>query len=148
MSRRRCLSLAVACLSILCTLDAPVSGQSAPEAPSGASVLGVAIDGPPPPVPPAVVSRDAEGRVTIRAIKLTEGIRLDGQLDEQVYHTVPAITGFIQQVPDEGAPATEKTEAWIMFDERNVYVAGRVWDSAPPSAWVANEMRRDTSQLR
>ena len=25
---------------------------------------------------------------------------------------------------------------------------GRVWDSAPPSAWVANEMRRDTSQLR
>ena len=35
-----------------------------------------------------------------------------------------------------------------MFDERNVYVAGRVWDSAPPSAWVANEMRRDTSQLR
>ena len=106
------------------------------------------IDGPPPPVPPAVVSRDEQGRATIRAIKLTEGIRLDGQLDEQVYHTVPAITGLIQQVPDEGAPATEKTEAWIMFDERNVYVAGRVWDSAPPSAWVANEMRRDTSQLR
>ncbi len=106
------------------------------------------IDGPPPPMPPEVMTRDEQGRATIRAIKLTEGIRLDGQLDEQVYHTVPAITGFIQQVPDEGAPATEKTEAWIMFDERNVYVAGRVWDSAPPSAWVANEMRRDTSQLR
>ena len=106
------------------------------------------IDGPPPPMPPEVMTRDEQGRATIRAIKLTEGIRLDGRLDEQVYHTVPAITGFIQQVPDEGAPATEKTEAWIMFDERNVYVAGRVWDSAPPSAWVANEMRRDTSQLR
>ena len=84
----------------------------------------------------------------IRAIKLTKAVRLDGQIDEQVYHTVPAITGFIQQVPDEGAAATEKTEAWIMFDERNIYVAGRVWDSAPPSAWVANEMRRDTSTLR
>ena len=106
------------------------------------------IDGPPPPMPPEVMTRDEQGRTTIRAIKLTEGIRLDGRLDEQVYHTVPAITGLIQQVPDEGAPATEKTEAWIMFDERNVYVAGRVWDSAPPSAWVANEMRRDTSQLR
>ena len=35
-----------------------------------------------------------------------------------------------------------------MFDKRNIYVASRVWDSAPPSAWVANEMRRDTSQLR
>ena len=103
---------------------------------------------PPAPIPPEVITRDEQGRATIRAIKLTEAIRLDGQLDEQVYRTVPAITGFIQQAPDEGAPATEKTEAWIMFDERNIYVAGRIWDSAPPSAWVANEMRRDTSQLR
>ena len=29
-----------------------------------------------------------------------------------------------------------------------MYVAARVWDSAPPSEWVANEMRRDTVQLR
>ena len=44
--------------------------------------------------------------------------------------------------------ATEKTEAWIMFDDTNVYVSARIWDSAPESQWVANEMRRDTSQLR
>ena len=114
---------------------------------SGGAAPGV-IDGPPPPIPPEVITRDEQGRATIRAIKLTEGIRLDGQLDEQVYQTAPAITGFVQQAPDESAPATEKTEAWIMFDERNIYVASRVWDSAPPSAWVANEMRRDTSQRR
>ena len=46
------------------------------------------------------------------------------------------------------AAATERTEAWILFDETNVYVSARVWDSAPESQWVANEMRRDTSQLR
>ncbi|MCH7750041.1 MAG: hypothetical protein IH939_18300 [Acidobacteria bacterium] len=114
---------------------------------SGVAVRGV-IDGPPPPVPPEVITRDEQGRATIRAIKLRDAIQLDGQLDEQVYHTVPAITGFIQQVPDEGALATEKTEAWIMFDERNIYVASRIWDSAPPSEWVANEMRRDSNQLR
>ena len=51
-------------------------------------------------------------------------------------------------LPVEGAPATEKTEAWIMFDDTNVYVSGRIWDSAPESEWVANEMRRDTNQLR
>jgi len=119
------------------------------EIPSTLRLSGLAvIDGPPPPNPPAVINRDERGRATIRAIKLREGIRLDGQLDERVYQTVPAITGFIQQAPDEGAPATEKTEAWIMFDERYLYVAGRVWDSAPPSEWVANEMRRDTAQLR
>ena len=119
--------------------------------PSTASTSGFAaprvIDGPPPPMPPEVIRRDERGRATIRAIKLTEGLCLDGQLDEPVYHSVPAITGFIQQSPDEGAPATEKTEAWIMFDERNLYVTGRIWDSAPPSDWVANDMRRDAAQL-
>jgi len=29
-----------------------------------------------------------------------------------------------------------------------VYVSARLWDSAPPSEWIANEMRRDTRQLR
>ena len=114
----------------------------------GFAITSAMIDGPPPPVPPDVIRRDEQGRATIRAVELAGAIRLDGQLDEQVYSTVPAISGFVQQAPDEGAPATEKTEAWIMFDRRNIYVAARVWDSAPPSEWVANEMRRDTSQLR
>ena len=124
-----------------------VSGIPATVSAGGFAPPGV-IDGPPPPIAPAVIRRDPQGRATIRAIKLTDGIRLDGQLDEQVYHTVPALTDFVQQAPDEGAPATEKTEAWIMFDDRHIYVAGRIWDSAPESEWVANEMRRDTSQLR
>ena len=114
----------------------------------GGAALLAAIDGPPPPTAPEVVTRDERGRATVRAIKLAEGIRLNGQLDEAVYHTVTAITGLVQQVPVEGAPATEKTEAWIMFDDTNVYVSARIWDSAPESEWIANEMRRDTNQLR
>ncbi len=113
-----------------------------------AASLSSLIDGPAAPVAPEVMNRDEEGRTTVRAIRLAEGIRLDGVLDEPVYETVSPITGFIQQVPDIGAPATERTEAWILFDETNVYVSARVWDSAPESQWVANEMRRDTSQLR
>ena len=50
-------------------------------------------------------------------------------------------------MPDEGAAATERTEAWIMFDRANIYVSGRVWDTAPPNERVASEMRRDGSQL-
>ena len=127
---------------------APASAGLPVAAAAGLFVEPGLIDGPPAPVPPAVMTRDAEGRTTVRAIRLDEGIRLDGVLDEPVYETVPPITDFIQQVPDIGAPATERTEAWIMFDDTNVYVSARVWDSAPESQWVANEMRRDTSQLR
>ena len=129
---------------------AAAAGAVAPGGfPAGdASALAAFIDGPPPPVAPEVMNRDEAGRTTVRAIRLARGIRLDGVLDEAVYETVPAITDFIQQVPDIGAPATERTEAWVLFDETNVYVSARVWDSAPESQWVANEMRRDTSQLR
>ena len=49
------------------------------------------ITGPPAPVPPEVVARDDLGQATVRAIKPTEAIRLDGQLDELVYQTTPAI---------------------------------------------------------
>ena len=35
-----------------------------------------------------------------------------------------------------------------MFDDENIYVAARCWDSAPPDKWIANEMRRDANQIR
>ncbi len=106
------------------------------------------IDGPPAPVPPAVMTRNEQGQATVRAVRLDKSLDFDGVLDEAVYGTVPAISGFIQLTPDVGAPATERTEAWVLFDETNIYVSARLWDSAPESQWVANEMRRDTSQLR
>ena len=103
---------------------------------------GIAIDGPPPPLAPEVISRDAQGRVTVRAIRLPEGLVIDGNLDEPAYSRVPALTDFIQQEPNEGQLATEKTEAWIFFDDRNLYIASRNWDSQP-ERMVVNEMRRD-----
>jgi hypothetical protein len=100
------------------------------------------------PVAPEVLSRMPDGRVTIRAIRLSEPLRLDGQLDEEIYRTAKAIDGFLQTLPDEGAPVSERTEAYVFFDDENIYICGRMWESAPPDQWVANEMRRDTGQLR
>ena len=84
---------------------------------------------------------------TVRAHRVTQPIRIDGRLDEEVYKITPAITGFVQQEPDEFQPATEKTEAWIFFDDDNVYVSARNFETHPERR-VANEMRRDTGQLR
>ena len=106
----------------------------------------VVILGPPPPEPPAVMARDELGRVTVRANRLDEPLVVDGKLDEAVYSRIPAISDFVQQEPDEGEPATEKTEAWIFFDEKNVYVSARCWDSHP-ERMVMNEMRRDNFNI-
>src|SRR5262245_2393966 len=87
----------------------------------------------------AVVSR--EGGVTVRAIHLPGGLRVDGRLDEEVYGNIEPISDFVQQEPDEGRPATERTEAWVFFDDKNVYVAARCWDSRPDRR-VPNRMPR------
>ena len=69
-------------------------------------------------------------------------MRVDGLLDEALYTSVPPISDFIQQEPQEGSPATEKTEAWVAFDADNIYVSFRCWESNP-DRMIANEMRRD-----
>ena len=107
----------------------------------------ILIDGPPPPVAPETISRDDDGRATVRAVPIADPLRLDGILDEGVFETTPSFSGFIQQNPNEGAPATERTEAWVFYDDSNLYVAARLWDSAPESRWVANEMQRDSFQI-
>jgi hypothetical protein len=82
----------------------------------------------------------------MRAVRIAAPIVLDGRLDEAAYtETLPA-SDFVQQEPREGEPATEKTEVWVFFDDRNVYVSGRLWDSQPDRI-TANEMRRDNRNI-
>ena len=91
-----------------------------------------------------MISRDDAGRATIRAVRVTEPLKIDGRLDERVYQDVPSLSGFIQHQPLANVPATEETEVWVFFDRDNLYISARCWDSAPESKWVANEMRRDS----
>ena len=72
---------------------------------------------------------------------------MDGVLDEAAYQTLP-ISGFIQNIPLEGEPASERTDAWVFYDDDNIYLVCRCWDSAPPEEWIANEMRRDAQGVR
>ena len=102
---------------------------------------------PPAPTLPQTLSRDDEGRATIRAVRVTAPMHVDGKLDEAIYSTVQPATDFIQMEPNGGETATEKTEVWIFFDRENVYVSFRAWESEPGRT-IANEMRRDSGNIR
>ena len=52
------------------------------------------------PRPPAVKAQDADGHVTVRAVRISDPIVVDGLLDDPVYEQVLAIDGFVQQLPD------------------------------------------------
>ncbi len=82
----------------------------------------------------------------MRATRITEPIVVDGRVDEEIYAHVHPMTDFIQQEPREGQAATEKTEVWLFFDDKNIFVSAICWDSHPERA-KPKEMRRDESAL-
>ena len=125
--------------------QAPESGAAASSARAATSVV---IDGPSPSDQPNVMVRDADFKSTIRAIKLRAPLKFDGRLDDEVYAQYPGFGGMLQVSPRYNQPSTEKTEIWVMFDGDNIYIAARCWDQAPPERWIANELRRDTNQMR
>ena len=131
------------CLLVLgWTMTADAQQPTVLTQPSGGQQPPIAVDGPPPPEAPAVIARDESGRVTIRAVRVSTPLQIDGRLDEAVYAAVPAMSDFVQQEPREGTPATEKTEIWFLFDDEYVYVVARCWETQPGRI-VATEMRRD-----
>jgi hypothetical protein len=136
---RRRQALASAVVAVLLLTTAAAAQQPArPVAPSV---------GPPPPTLPETISRDDQGRATVRAVRVTTPMRVDGTLDEAIYTTVKPASGFIQMEPQAGQPATEKTEVWVFFDQANVYVTFRAWESEPDQV-IVNEMRRDSANIR
>jgi hypothetical protein len=94
-----------------------------------------------------VITRDGSGQTIIRATRISTPPRLDGRLDDAVYRDVPPIIGFIQQEPREGEPVTEPTQAWVMFDDDNIYIACRCSDARPETI-ESKDMRRDSSNQR
>src|SRR5687768_5800721 len=82
----------------------------------------------------------------VRAVRLMAPLRIDGRLDEEIYASLPPISGFVQQLPVEGVPATEDTDVWIFFDDENLYISAFCHDSQPDQI-AANELRRDNQNI-
>jgi hypothetical protein len=86
-----------------------------------------------------------QDRKEIRAYYLDspEEFVLDGRVDEDFWSRIEPATGFLQQEPNEGAPATERTEVRIAFDREYLYIGVILYDS-DPSGIKATQRRRDS----
>ena len=70
---------------------------------------------------------------------------LDGNvLDDPAWAGAPVATGFRQTAPDEGQPASERTEVRVVFTDDTVYV-GVVCYDRDPGAIIVTDSRRDSS---
>ncbi len=84
-------------------------------------------------------------RPSLRAVRLADPIRLDGVLDEAAWSGSGA-SGFVQAEPSEGLPASERTEVWVAYDERRLFIAAHLYDSEPDRL-VVNDIRKDFDEF-
>ena len=62
--------------------------------------------------------------------RLTKAPKIDGVLDNPIWETEALkIDTFVQLSPKENGEPTEKTVAYLGYDEKNLYVAFRAYDS-------------------
>ena len=80
-----------------------------------------------------------------RAFLVESAPEIDGDvLGEAIWDDIVPVTGFLQNTPDEGQPASERTEVRIIYTEDTVYF-GIVAYVSDPSTIIVSDSRRDSS---
>ena len=73
----------------------------------------------------------AQSQAATREFRATRTARpptIDGQLNEEAWSQAQIMSDFTQIDPDEGQPATERTEVRVLYDDRALYVGMRLFD--------------------
>jgi hypothetical protein len=87
------------------------------------------------------IKRLIESRL-VRARRADGRVVVDGRLDDAAWRAAEVATDFVQQRPTPGAPASQRSEARVLFDAEALYVSLRLYDDHPDSL-LAPLGRRD-----
>lgn len=114
-------------LAVVVLAPAILMAQHAPEpGASGALAYGHRV-----PVPQAVAARR------------TSPIIIDAKLDEPAWRAATPITAFTQVDPDEGKPASQRTEVRILYDDDALYIGAKMYDDLGAAGVITRLVRRD-----
>lgn len=75
-------------------------------------------------------------------LKVSHPPEIDGWINDQAWSEVPWEGNFQMHEPYDDRPATEDTKFKVVFDQENIYIAIRAFDTAPDSI-VKRLTRRD-----
>ncbi len=84
--------------------------------------LGQATSAVPPPLRPS-------GEV--QAVRASRSPEIDGRLTDEAWSAAPPVSHFTQRDPEEGKPATERTEVRFLYDDEALFVGVRLFDRHP-----------------
>jgi len=66
--------------------------------------------------------------VTVPKLKAESSIVIDGNPDEAAWQNAATLKDFIQTEPGDNIAPSKPTEAYLMYDEKHLYVAFKAWD--------------------
>lgn len=92
----------------------------------------------------------ATERVALAA-RATAAPVLDGKLDDAAWHHAQVIDQFLEYEPTTGAVPRFRTEVRILYDDKYLYVMGRMHDPAPDSIITLlsrRDVRTESEQLK
>jgi len=108
---------------------------------SACSALFLAVDAAAQPAAPS--SAPVGTTLSATATRATEAPVIDGDItNDPAWKSATPITSFWQEQPDEGQPASEKTEVRVIFTADTLYVGVQLFDS-DPSGIIVSDARRD-----
>jgi len=88
---------------------------------------------------PCLTGQDLEKK-QYSATQITIPPDINGILDDEAWKAGSWSGGFTQNEPYSGQPETQRTEFKILFDDNNLYVAIKAFDTAPDS--IVNRLTR------
>jgi hypothetical protein len=93
--------------------------------------------GPPPTATAQIVAHRAE-----------QAPRMDGKLDDALWQNAQWLSDFVQREPQEGQPASERTEVAFFYDDDALYIGARMHSSDPNGvrALVTRRDREESSE--
>jgi hypothetical protein len=69
----------------------------------------------------------------INAIRIDQHLNLTGKLDDPAWAKATPVELKYEVMPGENLPAGERTQAMILYDQNNIYIGFRCFDSLPGS---------------
>jgi len=81
-------------------------------------------------------------QITVHELGEGERPLIDGHVDDMSWSTTESFSAFVQQEPNDGEPATERTEIRFLIDRQTLYIGVICFDDDPENILVS-QSRRD-----
>jgi hypothetical protein len=79
----------------------------------------------------AQTASEQDSNKVVKIVRVDTPPVIDGKIDEAVWQQAEVLTEFHQTRPGNGAPPSDPTEVYLLYDDNAIYVAARMYDSEP-----------------